>query len=161
MLGALGARLRDGEIHRDEVVRSACIESLLIHARVLRDFFLGKARRNDIDRMMFTGGVDWTPAEAVARLEARKDSLDKFLAHLTWNRIDWDLPAFDHDAVVSQRADAETFKLLATLRTEAAVDTVDDWQWTGPTEDFSVWCERFGWPRLANEAAAFAAARKP
>jgi hypothetical protein len=63
--------------------------------------------------------------------------------------------------LVSQRADAETFKLLATLRTDAAVGTVDDWEWTGPTADFPVWCERFGWPRLANEAAALAAARKP
>jgi 5'-3' exonuclease len=62
--------------------------------------------------------------------------------------------------LVSHRADAETFKLLATLRTDAAVGTVDDWQWTGPTDDFPVWCERFGWPRLANDATALAAARK-
>jgi hypothetical protein len=61
--------------------------------------------------------------------------------------------------LVSQRADAETFKLLATLRTDAAVGTVDDWQWTRPTEDFPVWCQRFGWPQLANEAAALATAR--
>ena len=63
--------------------------------------------------------------------------------------------------LVSQRADAETFKLLATVRTDAAVGTVDDWEWTGPTEAFPAWCERFGWPQLANGAAALAAARKP
>ncbi len=63
--------------------------------------------------------------------------------------------------LVSQRADAETFKLLATVRTDAPVGTVDDWAWTGPTEDFPVWCERFGWPRLANDAVALAAARHP
>jgi hypothetical protein len=57
--------------------------------------------------------------------------------------------------LASQRADAETFKLLATLR------TADDWKWTGPTEDFPVWCERFGGPRLANDATALAAARGP
>ena len=63
--------------------------------------------------------------------------------------------------LVSQRADAELFKLLATVRTDADVGTVDDWEWTGPTEDFPAWCERFGWPRLAKDAAALAAARKP
>ena len=62
--------------------------------------------------------------------------------------------------LVSQRADAETFKQLATVRTDAAVGTVDDWEWTGPTEDFPAWCERFGWPRLANDARRLAAARK-
>jgi hypothetical protein len=56
--------------------------------------------------------------------------------------------------LVSRRADAETFKLLATVRSDAAVGTVDDWEWTGPTADFPAWCERFGWPRLAKEAAA-------
>ena len=38
--------------------------------------------------------------------------------------------------LASHRADAETFKLLATVRTDADVGTVDDWKWTGPTADF-------------------------
>jgi 5'-3' exonuclease len=62
--------------------------------------------------------------------------------------------------LVAERSDAETFKLLATLRTDAAVGTVDDWEWTGPTEDFPAWCERFGRPRLAKDAIALAATRK-
>jgi hypothetical protein len=62
--------------------------------------------------------------------------------------------------LVAQRADAETFKDLATVRTDAAVGTVDDWEWTGPTEDFPAWCDRFGWPRLAKDAAALAAERE-
>jgi hypothetical protein len=61
--------------------------------------------------------------------------------------------------LVSQRADADLFKVLATVRTDADVGTVDDWQWTGPTADFPAWCERFGWPRLANDALALAATR--
>jgi 5'-3' exonuclease len=61
--------------------------------------------------------------------------------------------------LVAERSDAETFKLLATLRTDAAVGTVDDWEWTGPTEDFPAWCERFGRPRLAKDAIALAAKR--
>jgi 5'-3' exonuclease len=61
--------------------------------------------------------------------------------------------------LVAERSDAETFKLLATLRTDAAVGTVDEWEWTGPTEDFPAWCERFGRPRLAKDAIALAAKR--
>jgi 5'-3' exonuclease len=61
--------------------------------------------------------------------------------------------------LVAQRADADTFKDLATLRTDAAVGTVDEWLWTGPTDDFPAWCERFGWPRLAADAAALADTR--
>jgi 5'-3' exonuclease len=61
--------------------------------------------------------------------------------------------------LASQRADADLFKILATLRTDAAVGTVDDWRWTGPTDDFPLWCHRFGWPRLADDAAALASQR--
>jgi 5'-3' exonuclease len=61
--------------------------------------------------------------------------------------------------LTAQRADADLFKVLATVRTDATVGAVDDWQWTGPTEAFPDWCERFGWPRLADDAADLAAAR--
>ena len=44
---------------------------------------------------------------------------------------------------------ADRFKVLATLRTDADVGRVDDWEWTGPTPEFAAWCERFGSPRLA------------
>lgn len=61
--------------------------------------------------------------------------------------------------LAGQREDAELFKVLATLRTDAEVGTVDDWHWAGPTEEFPAWCERFGWPKLAQDAAALAADR--
>jgi 5'-3' exonuclease len=54
---------------------------------------------------------------------------------------------------------ADRFKELATLRTDADVGAVDDWEWTGPTEDFEQWCARFGSPRLAARARALAAKR--
>ena len=44
---------------------------------------------------------------------------------------------------------ADRFKVLATLRTDADVGRVDDWEWSGPAPDFAGWCERFGSPRLA------------
>jgi 5'-3' exonuclease len=47
---------------------------------------------------------------------------------------------------------AALFKDLATLRSDADVGTVDDWQWRGPTAAFADWCHRFGWPKLASRA---------
>jgi 5'-3' exonuclease len=54
---------------------------------------------------------------------------------------------------------AELFKDLATLRTDADVGTVDEWEWRGPADDFPDWCERFGWPRLAARAKKLATTR--
>ena len=54
---------------------------------------------------------------------------------------------------------AMLFKDLATLRTDADVGVVDDWEWRGPRDDFSRWCERFGWPKLAARAEKLAATR--
>jgi 5'-3' exonuclease len=51
------------------------------------------------------------------------------------------------------------FKVLATLRTDADVGTVDDWEWTGPTKDFPAWCERFDQPRLLQRAQKLVKAR--
>src|SRR4051794_39909316 len=61
--------------------------------------------------------------------------------------------------LVAGRAVAELFKVLATLRTDAEVGTVDDWEWTGPTDDLAAWCERLGSPRLLNRARALAKTR--
>jgi hypothetical protein len=54
---------------------------------------------------------------------------------------------------------AELFKDLATLRIDADVGTVDDWEWHGPTPEFADWCARFGSPRLAERAARAAKGR--
>ncbi len=55
---------------------------------------------------------------------------------------------------------ADLFKDLATLRTDAAVGTVDDWEWHGANDDFGDWCVRFGWPKLAERAERLAAKRR-
>lgn len=55
---------------------------------------------------------------------------------------------------------AELFKDLATLRRDADVGSVDDWQWRGPAADFADWCERFGSPKLADRAAKLARTRE-
>ncbi len=51
------------------------------------------------------------------------------------------------------------FKVLATLRNDAEVGTVDDWRWRAPTDGFEDWCERLGAPRLLSRAQALANAR--
>jgi len=54
---------------------------------------------------------------------------------------------------------AALFKVLATLRIDAPVGVVDEWEWRGPTPELGDWCTRFGSPRLAERAAKLAAQR--
>lgn len=61
--------------------------------------------------------------------------------------------------LAAHRDEAALFKDLATVRADAEVGTVDDWEWRGPSDDFPAWCERFGWPALAQDAADLAATR--
>jgi 5'-3' exonuclease len=105
-------------------------------------------------------GLPGFGAKSAATLLARY----RHLEDIPTDAKDWDVTlrgaATLAATLVAERSDAETFKLLATLRTDAAVGTVDDWEWTGPTEDFPAWCERFGRPRLAKDAISLAATRK-
>jgi 5'-3' exonuclease len=77
----------------------------------------------------------------------------------------WDVPGVrgaDRLAATLRagREVAARFKVLATLRTDAPVGVVDDWEWRGPHDDLRDWCERFGSPRIAQRAAALAARRE-
>jgi 5'-3' exonuclease len=62
-------------------------------------------------------------------------------------------------ALHAGRADADLFKVLATLRTDHPVGAVDDWRWTGPAADFGDWAERFGQPNLLQRAERLAVHR--
>jgi 5'-3' exonuclease len=77
---------------------------------------------------------------------------------------DWDVPGLrsvDRLAVTlaAGRPVAELFKTLATLRTDADVGTVDDWEWRGPGPDAGEWGVRFDSPQLAKRAERLAARR--
>jgi 5'-3' exonuclease len=61
--------------------------------------------------------------------------------------------------LADQRPLADLFKVLATLRTDAAVGTVDDWRWVGPTGDFETWATRLGAPGLTRRAERLAERR--
>ncbi len=105
-------------------------------------------------------GIPGFGAKTAASLLARYGHLEDIPA----SADDWEVTvrgaAKLAATLAAQRADAELFKDLATLRADAEVGTVDAWRWQGPTDDFPAWCARFGWPKLAEDAAALAADRK-
>ncbi|HEV7526598.1 MAG TPA: 5'-3' exonuclease H3TH domain-containing protein [Acidimicrobiia bacterium] len=77
---------------------------------------------------------------------------------------EWDVPGLrgaDRLAatLAAGRAVAERFKVLATLRIDAPVGTVDEWEWRGPRPELDDWCTRFGSPRIAERAAKLATQR--
>jgi 5'-3' exonuclease len=52
------------------------------------------------------------------------------------------------------------FRVLATLKTDADVGVVDDWEWTGPSAGFEAWTARFGSESLSKRVGALAELRK-
>ncbi len=62
--------------------------------------------------------------------------------------------------LVTQRDDAELFRTLARLRTDFDVGTVENWQWTGPTERFAEMADGLDAPSLAERAEFLARERK-
>jgi 5'-3' exonuclease len=61
--------------------------------------------------------------------------------------------------LAAARAVADRFKDLATLRLDAPVGRVADWEWQGAQPDLKEWAERFGSPRLVSRAEKLARAR--
>ena len=58
-----------------------------------------------------------------------------------------------------RRDEAMLYRTLATLRTDAPVGQVDDWQWRGPTPEFVNVAARLRQPALAERAARLGVAR--
>ncbi|MEJ7722576.1 MAG: hypothetical protein WKF58_20085 [Ilumatobacteraceae bacterium] len=54
---------------------------------------------------------------------------------------------------------AVLFRRIATVECDVEVGTVDDWEWKGPTVEFSTWAQRLGVPELADAAAELATTR--
>jgi 5'-3' exonuclease len=99
----------------------------------------------------FPGLPGWGAKSAAAVL-ARYRHLDAIPADVA----SWDVSVRGAPKLAAtlaqQRAAAALFLDLATLRRDAAVGTVDDWRWTGPTPDFERWAQRLGAPALAQRA---------
>jgi 5'-3' exonuclease len=61
--------------------------------------------------------------------------------------------------LAATRDAAELFLDLATLRTDADVGTVDDWEWHGPTPELAAWAARLGADGLVGRAERLAKQR--
>lgn len=63
--------------------------------------------------------------------------------------------------LAEHRDDALLFRELATLQTDVAgIGTVDDWEWTGPTDRFEEFARYLDSPSLVERVTALAEARK-
>jgi 5'-3' exonuclease len=106
----------------------------------------------------FPGLPGWGAKSAAAVL-ARYGTITE----IPTRSLDWDVDVRGATKLAAtldeRRADAELFKILATLRTDSAVGSVDDWCWRGPTPEFAGWAERLGQPALLKRANALAARR--
>lgn len=74
---------------------------------------------------------------------------------------DWNVPGLRGaaklaDTLADNRELAALFLKIATVVTTVPVGAVDDWEWTGPTDDFSGFCADLGVPRLAERVAKLA-----
>jgi 5'-3' exonuclease len=63
--------------------------------------------------------------------------------------------------LAAHRSEAKLFLDLATLRTDAAVGTVEEWRWRGPRPALAEWAERLGSPNLMSRAERAAERRGP
>jgi hypothetical protein len=103
MMAATAALIRSGD--GDPLRRSAYLESMLLHARALSEFVLGRGRNTDLSLDDFASAWEPEPADAVARVRKGIDAIDKRLAHLTWARVEqppvkWNFLAVADDLLV-------------------------------------------------------------
>ena len=85
--------------------------------------------------------------------------LAKFLhlEHIPKTSAEWGLPGLRgaeklSNTLQSQFADALLFRRIATVETDVAVGSVDQWRWTGPTTDFDQIAQELGVPAVAERA---------
>jgi 5'-3' exonuclease len=107
----------------------------------------------------FPGIVGWGAKSAAAVL-ARYGHLED-IPHAAGQ---WDVPGLRGAGKLAAqlRGDfdlALLFRRIATIETDVAVGTVDDWEWHGPTDRFAEIAEQIGAPNLALRAQSIARAR--
>jgi 5'-3' exonuclease len=139
---------------------------IIDEAGVIEKFGIGPASIPDYLGLVgdsadgFPGVVGWGAKSASAVL-ARYGHLE----HIPEHAGQWDVPGLRGAAKLSAnlRSDfdlALLFRRIATTDTDVEVGAVDDWQWAGPTPEFTEWANRLGEPRLAERATALAVARR-
>jgi hypothetical protein len=96
MMASAAGRFRSG--HGDGVTQNAYQESMLLHARALADFLvLERGYDTDIRRTDFAPQWQPQPEDAADRVRTHARRLDKYLAHLTWERTDPESAVWDYD----------------------------------------------------------------
>ena len=73
----------------------------------------------------------------------------------------WDVPGLRGAAKLSatlqaQLDDALLFRTIATVVTDIDVGTVDDWRWTGPTDELAAVADELDAPELLTQAERLA-----
>lgn len=125
---------------RTQAERNVWYEGLVLHARVLRDFFLtkwnnGSRVTHDTDIVaadFFTDPTTWgyTSATLPTYLGAHKERMDGALAHLSFRRLDYEnkQKSWDPDCILSEIGDMwlEFIKRLQD-RNEPAVPWFLEW----------------------------------
>jgi 5'-3' exonuclease len=106
----------------------------------------------------FPGLPGWGAKSAAAVL-FRYDHIENIPEHAH----QWDVSVRGAAKLATTLADnrerAELFKVVATLRTDGDVGTVDEWEWRGPTPDLAAWARRLGSSSLVGRAEKLAARR--
>jgi 5'-3' exonuclease len=106
----------------------------------------------------FPGLPGWGAKSAAAVL-ARYEHLDA----IPTDAREWDVDVRGAAKLAATfagaREAADLFLDLATLRTDADVGTVDDWEWRGHTPELAAWAERLGADNLVPRAERLAAKR--
>ena len=106
----------------------------------------------------FPGLPGWG-AKSAATVLARY----QHLADIPADERDWDVDVRGASklaaTLVAGREAAELFLALATLRDDAEVGTVDDWEWRGPTPELAQWATRLGSASLVSRAERLATKR--
>src|SRR6476646_8755735 len=100
-------------------------------------------------------GLQGWGAKSTAAVLARYRHLEDIPRHAG----QWDVPGVRSAATLARTlADnmdlALLFRRIANVELDVPVGTVDEWEWTGPTDEFANVCRRIGAPGLVGRARA-------
>jgi 5'-3' exonuclease len=106
----------------------------------------------------FPGLPGWG-AKSASLVLARYEHLEDIPAAAGQWDVDGLRGAAKLSSTLQERLDeAYLFRAIATIDTDVEVGVVDEWRWTGPTDEFAATAERIGAPDLASQARSLASA---
>ena len=104
----------------------------------------------------FPGLLGWGAKSASTVLAKYGDLMSIPADHVQWASDGVKVRSAEKLAATlrDHRADAELFRILATLVDTVNVGSVTDWKWTGPRAEFAALTAGWGVPKLGERAAA-------